>query len=108
MESTTVSKKPWYKKSENMIGAPVVGLALIAFGVWGAIHLLPFFIMAATNTIYAVLLMGILAAMTFAALDKDIHTAVYYGWKSLTRAIGYAIVNQDPIGVIETSIKIMQ
>lgn len=108
MESTTVSKKPWYRKSENMIGAPVVGLALAAVAAYVAIHVLPFVILAATNTIYAVVLMGVLAALVFAALDKDVHTAVYYAWKSLTRAIGYAIVNQDPIGVIETSIKVMQ
>jgi phage shock protein A len=108
MEQTTLSKKPWYKKSENIIGAPVVGLALAAFGVYAAIHLLPFVILAATNTIYAALLLGALAALTFVALDKDVHTALYYGWKSVTRAIGYAIVNQDPIGVIETSIKVMQ
>lgn len=105
---TAVSSKPWYKKSENIIGAPVVGLGLAALFVYVAIHVLPFVIMAATNTIYAVLLMGALAALVFAALDKDVHTAVYYGWKSLTRAVGYAIINQDPIGVIETSIKIMQ
>ena len=108
MEQTTALKKPWYKKSENIIGAPVVGLALAAFGVYAAIHLLPFVILAATNTIYAGFLIAVLAAMTFAALDKNVHTAVYYAWKSITRAIGYAIVNQDPIGVIETSIKIMQ
>jgi phage shock protein A len=108
MDTTTVSKKPWYKKSENVIGAPVVGLALAALAVYVGVQILPYVILAATNTIYAVLLLGALAALTFAALDKDVHTAVYYGWKSLTRAIGYAIVNQDPIGVIETSIKIMQ
>ena len=100
--------KPWYKKSENFIGAPVVGLGLAALGTYAAIHLLPFVILAATNTIYAVVLMGVLAGLLFAALDKNVHTAVYYTWKSITRAIGYAIVNQDPIGVIETSIKIMQ
>jgi phage shock protein A len=108
METTSLSQKPWYKKSENMIGAPVVGLFLAALGVYAAIHVLPFVILAATNTIYAVFLLGCLAAITFAALDKNVHTAVYYTWKSVTRAIGYAIVNQDPIGVIETSIKIMQ
>ena len=107
METTTTTK-PWYKKSENIIGAPVVGLALAALFVYAGIHVLPFVIAAATNTIYAVFLMGILAALTFAALDKNVHAAVYYAWKSLTRAIGYAIVNQDPIGVIETTIKIMQ
>lgn len=107
MEQTTL-KKPWYRKSENIIGAPVVGLALAALGVYLAIHVLPFVILAAANTIYAALLLGGLAALTFVALDKDVHTALYYGWKSATRAIGYAIVNQDPIGVIETSIKIMR
>lgn len=108
MEQTTLAKKPWYKKSENIIGAPVVLAIVGLFGFWAAIHLLPFVILAATNTIYAGVLIAVLAGMTFAALDKDVHNAVYYAWKSITRAIGYAIVNQDPIGVIETSIKIMQ
>jgi phage shock protein A len=108
MEQITGSGKPWYKKSENFIGAPVVGLLLAAVAVYVGVNVLPYVILAATNTIYAVVLMGVLAALTFAALDKNVHTAVYYTWKSITRAIGYAIVNQDPIGVIETSIKIMQ
>lgn len=108
MEPTTGSGKPWWKKSENFIGAPVVGVALAALFVYVGIQVLPFVILAATNTLYAVFLMGALAAVLFAALDKNVHTAVYYAWKSITRAIGYAVVNQDPIGVIETSIKIMQ
>lgn len=101
-------KKPWYTKSENFIGAPVVGLGVAALLTYIGIHILPFVILAATNTIYTVFLLGALAALIFAALDKDIHTAAYYGWKLLTRAIGWAIINQNPIGVIETSIKRMQ
>jgi phage shock protein A len=108
MDQITGTGKPWYKRSENFIGAPVVALALGAVAVYVGLQVLPFIILAATNVIYLGVLMGVLAAMVFAALDKDIHTAVYYTWKSITRAIGYAIVNQDPIGVIETSIQTMQ
>lgn len=106
MEPTNA--KPWWKKSENFIGAPVVGLGVGALLLYAGIHLLPFVILAATNTIYMVFLMGVLAAFLFAILDKDVHTAAFYGWKLLTRAIGWAIVNQNPIGVIEISIKRMQ
>lgn len=108
METGVVNKKPWWKKSENFVGAPIVGLAVIGILGYIVIQALPFIILAATNTIYAVVLLGILAGLLFAALDKDVHTAVYYTWKSITRAIGYAIINQDPIGVIETSIKVMK
>lgn len=107
MEPTT-GKKPWWKKSENFIGAPIVGLGVAAFLTYIGIQVLPFVILAMTNTIYTVALMGVLAAILFAAFDKDVHTSVYYGWKLLTRAIGWAIVNQNPIGVIEISIKQMQ
>ena len=107
METSTAGR-PWYKKSENFIGAPLVALVLGAIAVYAGITLLPFIILAATNMIYAGVLLAVLAGMTFAALDKNVHTAVYYTWKSITRAIGYAIVNQDPIGVIETSIAIMK
>ena len=105
---TTGSSKPWYTRSENFIGAPIVALVLGALGVYVAIQVLPFVILAATNVIYAGVLLAVLAGMTFAALDKNVHTAVYYTWKSITRAIGNAIVNQDPIGVIEISIAVMQ
>jgi phage shock protein A len=108
MSNLPSAGKAWYKSSENFIGAPVVGVALLALFTFVGIKVLPFVILAATNTIYALVLMGIVAAIMFAAFDKDIRTNVYYIWKSITRAIGYAIVNQDPIGVIETSIKIMQ
>lgn len=108
MDQVTGTSKPWWKKSENFIGAPVVGLGVAALLVYVGIHVLPYVLLAATNTIYTVVLLGVLASIVFAALDKDVHTAVYYGWKLLTRAIGWAIVNQNPIGVIEISIKRMQ
>lgn len=100
--------RPWWKKSENFIGAPVVGLGIGAVLVYAGIHLLPFVILAATNTLYAAFLLGALGALSFAVLDKDVRTSAYYGFKLLTRAIGWAIVNQNPIGVIEISIKRMQ
>src|SRR5579864_5087356 len=109
MEPTTTGfKKPWYKKSENTIGAHVVGLALLGLFTVIGIKVFPFILLAVTNTIYLAGLCAALAAIVFVALDKDVHTAVYYTWKSITRAIGYAIINQDPIGVIETSIKTMK
>lgn len=108
MEPTTGNRKPWWKKSENFVGAPVVGLAVAALLTYIGVQVLPFVILAATNTIYTVALLGVLTAILFAALDKDVHTSVYYGWKLLTRAVGWAIVNQNPIGVIEISIKQMQ
>jgi phage shock protein A len=108
MDQITGPSRPWWKKSENFVGAPVVGLGVAALLVYVGIQILPFVILAATNTIYTVALLGTLAALGFAALDKDVHTAVYYGWKLVTRAIGWAIINQDPIGVIEISIKRMQ
>jgi phage shock protein A len=109
MEPTTTGfKKPWYKRSENTIGAPIVGLALLGVFTFIGIHVLPFILLAVTNTLYLAGLCAALAAIVFVALDKDVHTAVYYTWKSITRAIGYAIINQDPIGVIETSIKVMK
>lgn len=106
MEPTT--RKPWWKKSENFIGAPIVGLAVAALLAFVGLKVMPFIILAATNTIYAVVLVGILAVLLMAALDKNVHTTVYYAWKLLTRAIGWAVVNQNPIGVIEISIKRMQ
>lgn len=108
METTTLQSKPWWRKSENFIGVPVVGIALAAAFVFVGVTVAPYVILAATNMLYMGFLLGTLAAVVLTALNKDVQTGVYYGWKSLTRAIGWAIVNQDPIGVIETSIKIMK
>ena len=106
--TTTGTKKPWYKKSENTIGAPVVGLIGLGILTYIGIHVLPFVILAATNTIYAGVLMAVLAGMVFIALDKDIHTKAFYAWRMITKKIGYAIINQDPIAVIEISISVMK
>jgi phage shock protein A len=108
MDQITGPRKPWYKKSDIMIGGPIVAAIGIALFTFVGIHVLPFVLLAATNTLHLVVTLAALGGITFVALDKDIHTAAYYGWKSITRAIGYAIVNQDPIGVIETSIKTMK
>jgi phage shock protein A len=105
---TTGTGRPWYRKSEVMIGAPVVGLALAALFVGIGVYALPFIIMAAANMLYAGFMLGVLALVTFTALNKEVQQGVYYTWKSVTRFIGYAIIDQDPIGVIETSIGIMQ
>lgn len=107
-QTTGTTRKAWWKKSENFIGAPVVGLAVAALLVYVGIYLAPLVILAATNTLYMIFLLGTLAATLFAAMDKDIQTAAYYSWKLLTRAIGWSIVNQNPIGVIEVSIRSMQ
>lgn len=107
METTTAGR-PWYKKSDVVIGGGAVTLMIGALLTVIGVYALPYVILAATNMIYAAVLIGILGAITFAACSSTVHQLVYYTWKSVTRAIGYAIINQDPIGVIETSIGIMK
>lgn len=107
MEPTT-SGRPWYKKSDVVIGGGLVSVALIALATVVGVYALPFVILAATNMLYLGVLCAALGAMVFTACSSTVHQLVYYTWKSVTRAIGYAIINQDPIGVIETSIGIMK
>lgn len=100
--------KPWYKKSDVVIGGGIVGLGLAALLVIVGVYALPFIIMAAANMLYAGALIGALVVITLTALNKDVQQGCYYTWKTLTKKIGYAIIDQDPIGVIEVSIGIMQ
>lgn len=104
METTAVQAKPWWKRSENFIGAPVVGLLLTGLFTFVGITIAPYIILAATNMLYMGFLLIATIGIGVTLLNKDFQTGVYYAWKSLTKAIGWAIINQDPVGVVETSI----
>lgn len=102
MENNQGSTKKWYQRPENY-----TGLAILAGLTYLGVHAVPFIILAATNTLYATFLVGSLAAMVFAVLDKDIRTTAFYAWKMLTRGLTGLLINLDPIAIVETYLKQM-
>lgn len=97
------SGKKWYQRPENITGLIIAGGFL-----WLGLYFMPLIIIAAQNTLYATFLVGALAAVTFAILDKDIRAMVYYSWKMVTKKLTGIIINLDPIAIVETYLKKME
>lgn len=92
------------KKPEGVTAtvlAVLLGGAALA-GLWVA---LPFLITIATNALHLALLCGGLAATYFVATDRRVRTLLYYGYRSITRAITQVFVEIDPIGIVKNHIR---
>ena len=101
MESQT--PKSFWKRPEGVTGKIILGL-IAAGGIWGLYTFLPLLVVLLQNTLYAAVLLGVVGAITFLALDPRFRNLIGYGYKSIMRVITGLFIQLDPIGIIESYI----
>jgi len=100
---TSKTTKSFWQKPEGITG--LLFLGALGFGLYSA---LPFLITLLQNTIYFGILLAVVGAMTFVALDPKFRTLVGYIYKTAMRSITGMFINLNPIAILETYIRDMQ
>jgi hypothetical protein len=99
--------KTFWERPEGTTGK------IFLFGFLGGLgyalyKFLPVIITLLQNTIYAGILVAVLAGLLYVALDSRTHALIAYAYKSLMRGITKMFVNIDPIAIIENYIDDMK
>jgi hypothetical protein len=107
MEAPQMKPKSFWQKPEGMTGLVFLVAILGAAGfliasAGGAI--LGFL----TTTIGLVVSLAVLGAIVFMALDPKMRNLIFYGYKSIMRAITGMFVQIDPIGILKTYVEELQ
>ncbi len=101
----TYKEKSFWKRPEGVTGLLFLG-ALGALGVYilNVINIRAIF----ENTLYMAGTLAILATVVYLILDPKMRNLVWYGYKSIMRAITGWFVNIDPIGILKSYIESLQ
>lgn len=101
----TYKEKSFWKRPEGVTGLLFLG-ALGALGVYilNVVNLEAIF----ENTLYMAGTLAILATVVYLVLDPKMRNLVWYGYKSIMRAITGWFVNIDPIGILKSYIESLQ
>lgn len=106
MDSTLVptsSKGSFWSTKEGTWGKAVIGLLVIG-GAWVLYQILPWLITLASNILTLAMLLLAIFVLVYMVMDNDVRTFVFYGYKSIIKALRRALINTDPVGIIETYI----
>lgn len=101
IEDFQSQQKTFWKRPEGKTGM-FFGLAILAGLGYGAYIFLPVLIGLLQNTITAVLLLAVLAAIVYVIIDPKFRNLLWYMYKSVMRSITGLFVQIDPIGIIES------
>lgn len=101
---TGTSKKSFWERPEGKTGMIFLIAILAALGYAGMI-LLPTIIMLLQETVTALILCGVLAAILIVAMDARVHTLVSYGYRSIMRAITKVFIELDPINILKSYVQ---
>ena len=97
--------KSFWQKPEGVTGlifmvAVVGALGFLAVSLpWAAIL---------ANTLYMAAAIAVLGAVIYMALDSKVRNLIFYGYKSVMRAITGMFVQIDPIGILKTYVEELQ
>ncbi len=99
--------KSFWKKPEGMTGliflVAILGAAGFLIATAGG-AILSFI----STTIGLVVALAVLGAIVFMALDPKMRNLIFYGYKSIMRAITGMFVQIDPIGILKTYVEELQ
>jgi hypothetical protein len=100
-DDTSIEKKSWYQKPENIAIYGVLGLL-----GWGALKVFDVFLPLLNRVLESFLLTcvlaGALGVVGFLAVNGDIHRLIWYGYKSAMRWVTGRFVELDPIGIMRS------
>jgi len=105
MEAPQMKPKSFWQKPEGVTGlifmvAVVGALGFLAVSLpWAAIL---------ANTLYMAAAIAVLGAVIYMALDSKVRNLIFYGYKSVMRAITGMFVQIDPIGILKTYVEELQ
>jgi hypothetical protein len=101
------SPKSFWQRPEGPFGAVALILAVLA-GIYGLYVILPFLITLLQNTLYAGLLVGVLAAVLWLIFNPTFRNAVKNLFQSVVRWFASWVVETDPIGILRNNLDDMK
>jgi phage shock protein A len=96
--------KSFWQRPEGTTGT-IFLVAAILGGGFLLYSILPTLIVLAQNTLYFALLMAALAGVVYMVIDPRMRNLVWYGYKSVMRAITGLFVQIDPIGILQSYVE---
>ncbi len=96
--------KSFWSRPEGVTGMVFLAL-LIGGGGFLLYSILPMLVILASQTVYLVLMLLVLAAIIYMALDPKMRSLVGYMYKSVMRAITGLFVKIDPIGILKSYVE---
>lgn len=102
-----ITPKSFWDKPEGKTGM-LFAIAILGGVAYALYTFLPFIIGLLQNTITAVALFAVLAAIVYVVLDPKVRNLVFYIYKSIMRFITGIFVQIDPIGIIETYVETLR
>lgn len=103
MDTPTTTKSFW-QRPEGVTGK-VFLVALLLGGGFLLFSVLPTLILLMQNTIYAGILLAVIAGVAYMAMDSNVQNLVSYSYKGMMRGITKAFVQLDPIAILKSYIQ---
>lgn len=99
--------KSFWQKPEGLTGGLfLAGIAAVIFYFWGSI--VPFVLSTVQNTFWLGIYGIALAAIVYMILDPRMRNLIWFGYKSIMRAITGMFVEIDPIGILKTYVESLE
>lgn len=99
--------RSFWKRPEGPFGMVALGALIIAGGI-GLYEILPYLISLLTDTIHAVALGAVLAAILWLALNPTFRTALSNLFQNIVRFFASWVVETDPIGILRNNLDDMK
>ena len=101
--STGDVKKSFWAKPEG-----TTGMIMGVLGILGFVALAPTILVLAQTTLYALLMLGAVAGVTFLALDSKFRNMVWSIYQIFCKKVTGIIIELDPIAIVEGYIRTLE
>ena len=104
MENLNGKPKSFWQKPEGVTGM-IFMAGLLVGGGFLAYTLLPPFAVIVGNAVYLAIMLMVLAALVYVALDPKMRNLVWYMYKGVMRWVTGIFVQIDPIGILKSYVE---